>query len=220
MPTITDSTQRTTLGDLVKGYDNYGDEVFSDHQISAETVVLSGSTAPIGTILKYNGTKFAPIAETTDWAADTVTAVGDVVVPTTNNGYEYVCTAIATDGKTHGTTEPTWPTTIGVTVVDDAVTWTCRLPFIDRGNSSLPNKDLICISVGNGRGIGCDDGDMAAVASTTMTVLYRGPATIIDDYVEWGTIPAADQAEIKSAFERRGIHFEDKATAVTPNYIS
>jgi hypothetical protein len=65
----------------------------------------------------------------TAWVADTVTAVGDVVVPTAGkeNGYRYECTASAGDFKTHATTEPTWPTQEGATVVDDQVTWTCRL---------------------------------------------------------------------------------------------
>ena len=59
-----------------------------------------------------------------DWVADTVTAVGDRVVATTFNGWIYEATAIAGDFKTHATTEPTWPTTLGGTVVDDQVTWT------------------------------------------------------------------------------------------------
>jgi Phage capsid family len=67
--------------------------------------------------------------EGTHWVADTVTAIGDVVVPTAGleNGFRYECTARSGDYKTHGTTQPTWPTTEGATVVDDAVTWTCRL---------------------------------------------------------------------------------------------
>lgn len=65
----------------------------------------------------------------TAWTADTVMAVGDVVVPTAGkeNGFRYECTASAGDYKTHATTEPTWPVTEGATVVDDQVTWTCRL---------------------------------------------------------------------------------------------
>jgi len=64
----------------------------------------------------------------TAWVADTVTAVGDIVVPTEGleNGFRYECTAAAGDKKTHGTTEPTWPTQEGATVVDDQVTWTCK----------------------------------------------------------------------------------------------
>jgi len=54
--------------------------------------------------------------------------VGDIVVPPAGkeNGFRYECTAAAGDKKTHATTEPTWPTTEGETVVDDQVTWTCR----------------------------------------------------------------------------------------------
>jgi len=63
----------------------------------------------------------------TAWTADTAMEVGDVVVPTAGkeNGFRYECTAAAGDKKTHATTEPTWPTTVGDTVVDDQVTWTC-----------------------------------------------------------------------------------------------
>lgn len=43
------------------------------------------------------------------------------IVPTTDNGYYYQCTT----GGTSGTTQPTWPTTIGATVNDGTVTWTC-----------------------------------------------------------------------------------------------
>jgi len=67
------------------------------------------------------------IMKGTAWVADTVTAVGDVVVPTAGkeNGFRYECTVAAGDKKTHATTEPTWPTTVGDTVVDDQVTWIC-----------------------------------------------------------------------------------------------
>lgn len=56
------------------------------------------------------------------WQASTAYAVGDVVQPTTSNGFKYECTAAGTTGAG----EPTWPTTKGNTVVDGGVTWTCR----------------------------------------------------------------------------------------------
>ena len=59
------------------------------------------------------------------WVADTVTTIGHVVKPTVPNGFEYRCTARAGDFKTHATTEPVWPTTLGATIVDDMVTWEC-----------------------------------------------------------------------------------------------
>lgn len=71
---------------------------------------------------------FAAIpAAGTAWATDTVTALGDIVVPDSagEDGLYFVATDIgAGDHKTHAATEPTWPTTAGDTVVDDEVTWT------------------------------------------------------------------------------------------------
>lgn len=61
----------------------------------------------------------------TAWAADTVTALGKLIKATAVPTYFYEATAVAGDTKTHATTEPTWPTTVGATVVDDQVTWTC-----------------------------------------------------------------------------------------------
>ena len=58
----------------------------------------------------------------TGWVADTVTAVGDFIRPTTPDGTVMICTAIAGDFKTDASTEPTWPAE-GSTVVDDQVTW-------------------------------------------------------------------------------------------------
>ena len=78
------------------------------------------------------------------WVADTVYAVGDYVRPTTLakfTGYEYKCTAIAGDYKSHETTEPTWPTTIGSTVVDDQVTWTCEETLDYSNYPMLPLHD-------------------------------------------------------------------------------
>lgn len=63
------------------------------------------------------------------WVADTVQTVGSWRRPTVANGHIYECTASAGDFKTHATTEPTWPTTNGDTVVDDQVTWTCRADY-------------------------------------------------------------------------------------------
>ncbi|MCK9569631.1 hypothetical protein M0R72_11880 [Candidatus Pacearchaeota archaeon] len=68
-----------------------------------------------------------PYVTAPTWLADTVTTQNYVVQPTTagTNKLLYKCTARSGDYKTHATTEPTWPTTVGATVVDDAITWTC-----------------------------------------------------------------------------------------------
>ena len=73
--------------------------------------------------------KYHTLSGAAAWVANTAYALGDIVVPTTLNGYWYECT---TAGTSHATTEPTWPTTVGGTVTDGTVTWTCRtseIPF-------------------------------------------------------------------------------------------
>jgi hypothetical protein len=57
------------------------------------------------------------------WKASTVYAVGDVVHPTTNNGYYYKC---KTAGTSH-TAEPTWLTVVGGDTSEGGGTcvWTC-----------------------------------------------------------------------------------------------
>lgn len=61
------------------------------------------------------------------WVTVTNYAVGDVVRPTTRNGYVYEATA---DAGSSGGSEPTWPTTPGNTVVDGGITWTCRANYV------------------------------------------------------------------------------------------
>ena len=55
------------------------------------------------------------------WVMSTTYAEGDVVRPSTETSLYYTCTVAGTSNST----EPTWPTTIGTTVVDGGVTWTC-----------------------------------------------------------------------------------------------
>ena len=54
------------------------------------------------------------------WVANTAYALDDFVRPITANGYQYRCSVA---GTSHATTEPTWPTGLGVTVTDNTVTW-------------------------------------------------------------------------------------------------
>jgi len=71
----------------------------------------------------------------TAYTAASVGALGQKVVKTgIANNYCYECTT----GGTTGAAEPTWPTTIGGTVVDGTVTWTCRAyPSVPIDNYSL-----------------------------------------------------------------------------------
>jgi len=55
------------------------------------------------------------------WTATTVYATGAFAQTTFDNGYYYT----ATTGGTSSGAEPTWPTTLGATVPDGSVVWTC-----------------------------------------------------------------------------------------------
>lgn len=56
-----------------------------------------------------------------EWVASTAYSLGDTAEPTVDNTYRYTVTTAGTSAAS----EPTWPTSIGSTVVDGTVTWTC-----------------------------------------------------------------------------------------------
>ena len=56
------------------------------------------------------------------WSANAAVSVGDFIIPTTSNGIRYKAT---TAGNT-GTGEPSFPTSLGATVIDGGVTWECH----------------------------------------------------------------------------------------------
>jgi hypothetical protein len=60
----------------------------------------------------------------TRWRAEKVYAVGDVVKKTGSTPGDYVYQCVIA-GTSHGTTEPTWPTTEENTIIDNTVTWVC-----------------------------------------------------------------------------------------------
>lgn len=74
----------------------------------------------------------------TTWVASTNYSLNDVVLPSTANDRCYVCTA---DAGSSGTTEPSWPTVAGQTVVDSGITWTCKV--LGRGTlQNIPDTYL------------------------------------------------------------------------------
>lgn len=76
-------------------------------------------------ISEYGGMRGGPAAT---WQAnhaytDTIGGAADVVIPTTPNGFYYVCNTTGTHNS--GASEPTWGTTIGGITNDGATSWMC-----------------------------------------------------------------------------------------------
>jgi hypothetical protein len=136
------------------------------------------------------------------WSNGVVKALGDAVRPTARNGYTYECTTAGTTGST----EPTWPTTVGATVTDGTVTWTCRQSYalanasltasaFSKSNGGLPAYavwaasqaknigDMVVPPVANGYCYEC------TVAGTTGSTAPTWPtterATVTDGTVTW-----------------------------------
>lgn len=94
-------------------------EFFSD--VAANEVAATGYVAGGSALTGEGITVTAANAWATTWAATTAYAVGFIVRPTVANGFVY---AVSVAGTSSGA-QPTWPTTVGQTVVDGGVTWTC-----------------------------------------------------------------------------------------------
>ncbi len=60
------------------------------------------------------------------WQASHYYEVGEFVIPTIPNGFVY---EMVVDGGLSGSTEPTWPTTVGLTVIDGDIEWKCSAVF-------------------------------------------------------------------------------------------
>lgn len=108
---------------------------------STEILTLNTSTGTIGWTEATGATRYLFMCDGTDayvidttgtvtqvnatpatWAATTNYALDDIVIPTVPNGFYYTVTA---DAGSSGGSEPTWPTTLELTVVDGGITWTC-----------------------------------------------------------------------------------------------
>ena len=86
--------------------------------------------------------------DSTTWSVSTTYATTGVFVkPSTYNGFRYEATATSGTGGLGGA-EPTWPTTVGSTVVQgggNSTTWTCRSNEITDTNCPTQSKSAIII---------------------------------------------------------------------------
>lgn len=107
-----------------------------------------------GRLLTIGKQTFAATEAIAAWQASHTYVLNDLVQPTTPNGRYYKATAVVGDSDS---SEPTWPTVTGNTVVDGGVTWTDQglIPNgIDRGSGSASNFGaaayLHAFSIGSG----------------------------------------------------------------------
>jgi len=99
-------------------------------------------------------TQLETMQDADTWEADTAYSTGDIVKPTTANGYAYKCTV----GGTSDSSEPTWPDPSGSdawgdTVADNTVTWqvwdynTGDYGTVYRGRTYFDYEEMPCITV-------------------------------------------------------------------------
>ena len=131
------------------------------------------------------------------WAASTAYSLGDVVRPTTRNGFNYECTTAGTSDAS----EPSWPTTPGNTVNDGTAVWTCRTA-----------RQLADATMG-GADFTHADGD---TSGRKTTVGQKAGVKISRDFLEThylarGNVPVLVQALVMSEQARRSLSPEQLA---------
>jgi hypothetical protein len=85
-------------------------------------IILLGDEVPDGSNAYIYYGQLHSLITATAWKATTAYSLGEYVEPTTANGYRYECTTAGTSAGS----EPSFPTTIGATVADGSVVWTCQ----------------------------------------------------------------------------------------------
>jgi hypothetical protein len=163
---------------------NYLENRIVDHLFRA-TAFTAPTTIAIGLIRATRGT----------WAASTVYAVNDTIIPTSANGRLYRATAVAGTG-TSAASEPTWPTTAGGTVIDNAganqITWTEQTIALEAGtitevaNAGAYARVTLNPSVSNWKGTGNETA--GASAGTSGTAKNNLAITFAAPTANWGLI--------------------------------
>ncbi len=115
------TTDTLKMGLLGSGYtpNLTADNHWSD--ISAHEISGTGYTAGGVALTSVTLTLTAANSWSVSWAATTAYTYGQIVKPSTPNGFLYRCVAAGTSGGS----APTFPTVVGQTVVDSGVTWAC-----------------------------------------------------------------------------------------------
>ncbi len=86
--------------------------------------------------------------------------------------------------------------------------------------SVLPDQAPIGFIVGNAAGYGYNDGDVTlSSTATTLTVLFRGDASVVESGIAWGASSDPQKAAFRVQAEKQGIKIVQAATSVTPSLI-
>lgn len=96
----------------------YGDEHSWGNRFTESEFTSGSGHEMVAMITKA----ISPYFDEDDWSSNTLYEVGDLVKPTTPNGYLYEVQSILIPGKS-GTIEPTWPTKKLTPVVDNDIVW-------------------------------------------------------------------------------------------------
>ena len=136
------------------GSDSLGVLLMSTYTLSTAhkfvSDVLGAGTEANGTGYSSGGVTLTGVAwqvfDANSWPVVYATAtaynVSDVVRPSSGNGFVYRCAVAGTSAGS----APTWPTTVGLSVTDGSVTWTCAGRACGRLTASSPTWPSSTIS--------------------------------------------------------------------------
>jgi len=98
-------------------------------------------------VLSAEPSTYYEACDGTEWTSTTSYSLDDIMVPTTRNGYVYVCTTAGTSAGS----EPTWGTTPEATTSDGSVVWTCKTNYQLANNAVTPSDTSISDDSVSGR---------------------------------------------------------------------
>jgi len=87
--------------------------------------------------------------------------------------------------------------------------------------SSLPDASPVCVVVGEKEAKGLNRKDITLTGtSQDLTVLYRGPAAVVTEGIDFGAASAPNIALFKTALEKQNIAVISSAPSADPAYIT
>lgn len=122
----------TAQGDIVDLYAEYTVKIDVNGYVAGFGLAVNGpADGPTTSTFIILADEFAVAFPSATWLATQAYSLNQFVVPTVGNSRVYKCTTAGTSAGS----QPTWPTTVGNTVADGTVVWTCTalvetVPFV------------------------------------------------------------------------------------------